>query len=389
MNKKGLSAVIISLLLVALAIVITGILWAVISNLINEGLGDLTFSGIHTEIKPTRTEYNPETKTWEITLDNKGRERPNVTVTGFKFVFHDERDSWDSVRKTEKLQPGTRKTYYVRKSEMGSKQGIIKEIQIYPIVKEGEKPEKETTPFRITPKKEVAFLPAREFLERLGAIAWWRFENGSSFPDEFRQTTTTTIGQGINLVEGTSGKGKALSDNDTNPSSSINPNTSYIKISGITTKLNKSLSKTDYSVSFFWTPKELSNKSYKEVIEIVPDLVFRIRDRTPNFTNWGYELSIMNNIKIQKQPRRSELKFGEEYHVTLLCKRGEYVKMYVNGIEEKRGNGCEANSGGVEYIKFLNLVSQGTKLDEVVIFNRTLTDWEIENVYRLNYSSIT
>ena len=75
MNKKGLSAVIISLLLVALAIVITGILWAVISNLINEGLGDLTFSGIHTEIKPTRTEYNPETQTWEITLEQQRKRK--------------------------------------------------------------------------------------------------------------------------------------------------------------------------------------------------------------------------------------------------------------------------------------------------------------------------
>lgn len=381
MNKKGLSAVIISLLLVALAIVITGILWAAISNLVNTGLGDLTLSGIQTEIRPTRTEYNPETQTWEITLNNVGKERQNVTVTGFKFVFHDERDSWDSVKKTEKLQPGTRKTYYVARSEMGSKQGIIKEIQIYPIVKENEKPERETASFKITPKKEVAFLPAREFLERLGAISWWRFENNVN--NEFEERTSFSSTGNVKYGDGTFGKGLLDDASPTSPNLTIN----------VSNELKNVLSNKDYSVSFFWKQQKNppgGGSTTGPVFEMPPGLEFRIRDRTKTsikFENVGYEIRKDARILISKQPRFSRLNFDEEYHVTLLCKRGEYVKFYVNGIKEGEKNGCETDPIKVSQMRFLNLKSNGTKLDEVVIFNRTLTDWEIKNVYGLDHST--
>jgi len=59
-NKRGISGVIVALILVLLALVAAGIVWAVVSNIAEGGAGDINLRTrcLDIEIKPTQASCN-------------------------------------------------------------------------------------------------------------------------------------------------------------------------------------------------------------------------------------------------------------------------------------------------------------------------------------------
>ena len=85
-NKKGVSAIVITVVLVALVLVATGIVWGVVRNLIGTGAESIEVSAkcIHTELKATAVDCtNPAACSVTITRTGTNSDE----IGGVKLVF--------------------------------------------------------------------------------------------------------------------------------------------------------------------------------------------------------------------------------------------------------------------------------------------------------------
>ena len=85
-NKKGLSTIVITVILVALVLVAIAIVWAVVKNLIGEGAENIEISSkcLHTDIQATTVDCSIPTAC-EITLTRTGTSTDEIA--GVKLVF--------------------------------------------------------------------------------------------------------------------------------------------------------------------------------------------------------------------------------------------------------------------------------------------------------------
>ena len=118
MNKRGLSGIIIAFLLIALALIITGVLVILVGKLVRDNAGNISFADIRTEIDVKKFECGIDKGVWEITLENTGRKRENFEITGFRFTFESESESWGNIKINKSLRAGAKETYTINKSDI-------------------------------------------------------------------------------------------------------------------------------------------------------------------------------------------------------------------------------------------------------------------------------
>jgi flagellin-like protein len=94
-NKKGLSAIITTLLVVLLVLVAVGIVWAVVSNLIRGGAEDVELASKCLNVDVRATAVNcASASSCVVTLERSGSN--NDAIAGVKMVFRDATNSLSS-----------------------------------------------------------------------------------------------------------------------------------------------------------------------------------------------------------------------------------------------------------------------------------------------------
>lgn len=124
MAKRGMSAIVITIILVALTLVAIGIVWVVISGVLSEGLKDISLKGlkINLKIKAVKIQDN----NLSVQIERKTGEG---NLSGIKFLIYDGDNTHSFEESNINFKELEVKTFYIDYS------GTIKEISIAPIYK--------------------------------------------------------------------------------------------------------------------------------------------------------------------------------------------------------------------------------------------------------------
>lgn len=166
MNKKGVSGIIAAVILILLVIVMTGIIWVVVKNLVSDELDDVSAgtSRISLEIKNT-----------EINQDNVAiRVKRNIgkgNLTKIKFIVSDGKDkkTVDLDAPLEELDESTFNLSLITFNFV-----YFEEISIAPIIiKESgkESVRNEVSKYEFTAKEKLEFFP--------NLASWWKLDGGA------------------------------------------------------------------------------------------------------------------------------------------------------------------------------------------------------------------
>lgn len=126
MDKRGLSAVVTTLLIILLAIVAIGIVWVVISSIVESGAGDVEIGQFTIDLG-IKSAYIEDSNV----IVGVRRSSGEGNVTGIRFIFSDGSDT-TSVDKNVPLDQLEEKTFTFTDSEVG---GIstVQEVSIAPL----------------------------------------------------------------------------------------------------------------------------------------------------------------------------------------------------------------------------------------------------------------
>lgn len=100
-NKKGLSLIVTSLLIILLVLVSIGIIWVVIRNVVNQGTDQisLTTKCLEVDIRATAV-TNTSMTNYDVTLE---RSSGGDEIDGVKILFHNATESGDIVDVQENI----------------------------------------------------------------------------------------------------------------------------------------------------------------------------------------------------------------------------------------------------------------------------------------------
>ena len=163
MKKKGLSTVVTTLIIILLVLVAVGIVWVVISNLIREGVEEVSLGKftIDLNIKDVKIQTD--------SIDVKIKRNPGKgELTGIKFLVS------DGV-KTEVFEMPTNMGELAEQTFTLDYDGLVKEISIAPILKS--ESGKESIGNEID-KEEFSSEEAVKNIN--GLFSWWRFEGNAN-----------------------------------------------------------------------------------------------------------------------------------------------------------------------------------------------------------------
>jgi len=164
MNKRGISTVIATILIVLLGLVAVGIIWGVIQNILSDTEDDITIRGSKVNLNIKDAQYS----------DGKIQVRVERgigegEVIGLKFTISDGSN-------TEVIDLPNIDIPNINLDELETKTytldyyGIVKEITVNPVIKSSSG---KTGLGGLYGSKEFS---DEEVTENLGAISWWRFE---------------------------------------------------------------------------------------------------------------------------------------------------------------------------------------------------------------------
>ena len=380
MNKKGLSQVIISLLLVGLALVITGILWAVIHNLAVKGTEDINLYNLKSDFAVTLFEYDDDKEEWKIRIENRGEEIEGVEETGFRFVFHSEGESWDDIKIEKGLKPGAKSTFRFSQENLTGGDGIISEVKVYPIIKkEGDKRERELNRY-FKQKPDV-----KDQLKSLGAIAWWRFEGNAR--DEIGENDGI-LKNGVNChADGKYGRACNFDGTDDfieiENSDELNPNQAISLAAWV-----KSDSSTGYQDYYGFIMKESVYRFGGPNWNNTPPS----DSRRPLLDFRVFNSSGDNVIVSEPIPR------PQDWHLLVgtYDSSEEKMEFYDDGSILKKRHGSNlfhtgqinSNTNPVFIGKGRHAYNFAGLIDEVMIFDRALTKKEIEYLYEWDFGRV-
>jgi len=186
MNKRGLSAVVITLIIILLVLVAIGIIWVVVRNILSEGSEEVSLGKFMIDLNIEKAYIEGE--------NIKVRTKRNVgraDLIGINFIFSDGTNT-KIIKKETNLQELGRYTFIFSQEELEDI-GFVKEVSIAPILKL--ESGKETRGNIVDTKK----ISIKEFLVNLGAVSWWKLDNNSN--DEIGKNSGTVYGP-INYSSG-------------------------------------------------------------------------------------------------------------------------------------------------------------------------------------------
>ena len=203
MNKRGLSSVITTLIIVLLSLVAVGVVWVVISNVLKSGteqtsseFGQLL---LRLELEKVQVESNGDLKV-SVKRDSGGENLDGVAI-----IISDGTNT-QVFEKQESINPLEIKTYTITSSELTAV-GFAKEVSIAPLTKKGD----EFTSGNIVSQKVIS---NKEVLKGLGAVSWWKLDGDGK---DSIGSTNMDVKSLVSWINGKYGQSMKMSDT-VNPS---------------------------------------------------------------------------------------------------------------------------------------------------------------------------
>ena len=159
MNKRGLSGIVTTLLIIVVVFIAVGLVWVVIQNVINEGLDEVGLQGINNNIKVEQVVDNGDTLSVKVK-----RDKGDAQISKLKFVISEGGDSKTEVVEVSDFDALETKTLSV------PYKGIVKSIQVIPVFVDSDGNEKDGS----AGGKEFSDEEAIENVD--GLVSWWKLD---------------------------------------------------------------------------------------------------------------------------------------------------------------------------------------------------------------------
>ena len=184
-DRKGLSEIIITLIMIVLSLVAVGIVWLIVSNVLNQGSEDISSSTgglyIGAEIKSVNVESDGDL------LVKVKRSSGEGDVTGINFIVSDGENS-KIINISQSIALLEEKTFTIPKSSL-SGIAFVKEGSIAPITTDASGKENAGEAIDAFEKNDVGM----DDLKNYGLIAWWKFDgNGNDVLGQHNGTLGVT-----------------------------------------------------------------------------------------------------------------------------------------------------------------------------------------------------
>ena len=348
-NRRGLSTVVTTLIIILLVLVAVSIVWVVIRNVIETGIEEISIGKFTLNLEITDVVVNTGN------VDVKIKRNAGIgELSGIKFIVSDgiETQVFEENTTIQELGQATFTLNYI---------GLVKEVSIAPILKSGSGKESigsEFDKFEFSNKK---------IIENLGAVSWWGFEGNAN--DKIGNNHGTLNGNvDCNVV----GKyGKACSFDGVDDSIRIP--------SSIITSSNQ--------VSFgFWINMSNQISNWKRILS---DQTNGINLYFASTGTDGLYGEIGNSVSgwIMQAPDLTDQIW---HHITLVANSDDgSITSYFDGVlQSTQSSGFSEITLDDLYIGqyYSSIYYLNGTIDEVMIFNKSLSEEEVEALYNLDLS---
>jgi hypothetical protein len=335
-------------------LVAIGVVWGVVVNLMSSTEEEINSGGIFVSLEVKDVTVNANS------IDVKvKRNAGSGDLDGLKFLVSDGVNS-------EEFEEETTMGELSEKTFSLSYSGLVKSISVAPIYKSG----------KVGSELDIFEFESEEILENLGAVSWWRLDGNAH--DEIGENHGTISGADC------SAKGKfgeaCLFDGDDD----------YVRISDFVQTAPKS----EISISF-WV--NVNSISPTDLITLNPldvggqriNVHFPWWDEVtsfyPGYIHWQFGNSPASTFNFSTP---SNLEGEWNHFVFETSVSGSYARIYQNGIEVASSSSPTTFEGTQTDLMFGSALrgvdSFDGILDEVIIFNRALSEEEINSLYNLD-----
>jgi hypothetical protein len=362
MNKKGISAVVANVLIVLLVVSSVAIIWAVVRPTIEQSGDGIGAEQFLMNLKIENIELSPGENV-KVTVK---RRAGDGELADLKVIIFDGTDT-RILSTNEGIGELETKTYTLPYD------GLVKKVSIAPVFdSSGEEK-------LGNPSDEIEF-SNREVMKNHGAIAWWRFEGNAD--DEVGENDGTINGNVYCEVSGRFGKGCDFDESD-NQDITVN---SFINEELVEFTTVAWVKHTDsYS-----NPRTTILDSWNEFYEYKGFVVSLTDYQGEDY----YDFCVTNPSENNHKCMANECAYvpeNEWYQIVARFNQG-IMTIFIDGDVE-----CSLDSGYDTIISSHNNllrigyggINQGRMngiIDEVMIFDRALTEEEVQDLYNLDYS---
>jgi len=351
-KRQGLSTIVITLIVILVSLVAIGIIWVVVRNLIKTGTEQIS-SGVgqflvSLELQKVYVKSNGDVEV--IVKRNTGA----GDLTEIDFIISDGTNT-ETVQKDTTLKELETATFTINSSEFGSSVGLVKEISILPVM--------DSMLGGITDTVEVSNL---DILRNLNAVAWWKLDGNAN--DEIGSNSGVLQG-GASFIVGRFGQAGSLDGGG-----------DYIQISNE--------SNFDFKNNFTLTAwiKPIGSDTYNALITKFSGAA----------NGWDWLLNIgtirmtaRGTSTIDTAGEGVDLRDGNWHHiVAVVTPLG--IQQYEDGraLTPITGNWTSTSNNILPSIGYRSgLTNFNGTMDEIIIFNRSLTSQQVKSLYQLNLNS--
>lgn len=362
MNKKGLSDVLMTVITVSVAVLLIIIVWVIISGLLQSGaLAQGGSSGeIFSDLKLEKVVIN-EDNSVSVTL-KRGKRTGNLVG-----IFFSVSDGFNSelIEKETTLKELESGTFVLSEEDLGNVL-FAKDISIAPIFQQDSNN-------KISSRFVDQFtFSNEEIIKNFGAISWWRYQDGAK--DEFGKNPGIIKGANCD-VKGKYGKACNFDGVD-----------DYIDIGNYDNLDGEN----SFSISF-WIYKNGNDKFAEN-----EGLFSRGSDGGKSPWIYGYENTFSLFAQFETDDAVSDCSIatgtirGDRWTQIVFSWNGSVCHFHEDGIltnkDPTKGN-ILIDTDGDNYIgKFSNGGYFDGLIDEVIVFDRALTNKQVQFLYKLDFS---
>ena len=372
MQKKGLSTVVVSLILILLTLVAIGIIWVVIKNILSKGTDEIALGKFTLDLKINKNSLIVDPIDGSVKINVK-RNPGAGDLVGLKFIGSDGTNS-KVIEKKGTAFPGLEELdekQFTLTSEELSGLAFVKTISIAPILKSDSG--KETygdviDSYTISSSQEIQTLKNNPNL-----VAWYRMEGDAN--DEKGANNGEKQGT-VTFVPSKDGLGKAGNFDGADAN--------YIKID-----YNPALNVyTDSSWAFSaWIKPVSGTGTYRHIIYGPWTNLPRIDYHE---TRGGLLLLSPNPLGFwSNQVGFPDINFDQWNYLTLVANGTNYI-WYINGVERSKQDylALANNPPGSYGLGGGGLAGTNFKgqIDEVMIYDDALTPQEVQALYNARFS---
>ncbi|MFA4953031.1 MAG: LamG-like jellyroll fold domain-containing protein [Candidatus Pacearchaeota archaeon] len=363
MQKRGLSEVIVSLIIILLVLVAVGIVWIIVKNILTGTSEQITIDPLTNNIKIEEAKVGLLTAKIKLT-----RTQGNAELTSFKFVFSDGTKTYEYEEKNNLLQTLETKTYEISLSDGIKPTSVI----VIPI-------------FGKTDGTEVSIIPTIDYTSTMnnGLVAYYKFDGDAKDSSGNGNDGTCLLATCPILKNGKIGQAYYFDGFD-----------DYILVKD-SDKLSFGDSSQDFPFTIIWWQNSSVTPNLPPPLMPSNNKGFAILGKASEYS-----------IEFSNKFRTRLISGGTSYYIGRwgdLMKKDLWTQIAVTYDASKVDTGIKfyqdgsiaistSESSTIPYIALQNtnnnltigktLMTQANgTIDELIIFNRALSDLEIKQIY--------